>query len=135
MMGLVVRRWLLWSLALSGSLCSSSGPGDGGAGVDGGDASTTSGCLGPWRREAANVPGEWLQTIWGASPDDVWAVGDAMSVGDAILHRDGATWSNMGFEHSSWAAVWGLGPDAVWVAATGDAWAVGAHGLVFHYEP
>lgn len=70
-----------------------------------------------------DVPGlETLHAVWGTSPDDVWAVGEAA----CVLHWDGAHWSRV--------AVRGLGgrrPDlyTVWTATPGKVW-IGGDGVL-----
>jgi hypothetical protein len=57
-----------------------------------------------------------LRAVWGAAPDDVWAVGD----GGAALHWNGAAWSPT-FTGGA-ASLTG-----VWTAHASDAWAVGTN--------
>jgi hypothetical protein len=58
-----------------------------------------------------------LLALWGSGPDDVWAVGEAMT----ILHWDGTTWTpttlptvDPALAESPLRAVWGSGPADVW---------------------
>ena len=63
-----------------------------------------------------------LYGVWGAGPDDVYAVGEL-----AILHWTGAVWEDMTpLNSSTLYGVWGTGPD--------DVFAVGLGGRVFHWN-
>lgn len=67
--------------------------------------------------------GSTLEGIWGASPDDVFAVGE----GGAILHYDGADWREMDSGVTEFLFdVWGVAPD--------DVFAVGYDGTILHYD-
>lgn len=66
---------------------------------------------------------EWLQDIWGAGANDIWAVGRH----GTILHWDGAAWSRTPSPTTL---------DLVAVSGTGthDVWAAGACGTVLHWD-
>ena len=70
----------------------------------------------PWRS---------LESVWGSSADDVWAVGGA----GTIRHIDGAG-APLGDRDFATVealhAVWGTGPN--------DVWAVGAAGTILHWD-
>lgn len=95
--------------------------------VDGGggdaDAAASNGACRPsgWCWENPTPAGEHLTAVWGASPDDVWAVGWA----GAMLHRTGGAWA-----HVVSPTTYNLG--GVWGSSATDLWAVGDHGLVLH---
>lgn len=67
-----------------------------------------------------------LNAVWGAGPNDVWAVGN----GGTIRHWTGATPKRWQIVDAPTAhdlnAVWGTGPNDVWV--------VGDHGTVLHFD-
>jgi hypothetical protein len=131
------------------------------------------GRLGTVLRAAATEPGVWalesagvadLFGVFGASADDVWAVGAA----GALVHRTGGAWSTVASGTlrrlaAVWGAsasdVWAVGdgatalhfdgvswrtvalpgvakPDlaAVWGSSASDVWAVGAQKSVFHFD-
>ncbi|MFH1681575.1 MAG: hypothetical protein ABIH26_13160 [Candidatus Eisenbacteria bacterium] len=74
-------------------------------------------------RESAGGRFEWLMDVWGAAPDDVFAVG----VHGEIVHWDGEDWSRMesgvdGFLNG----VWGL--------SGSDVFAVGDFGTILHFD-
>ena len=70
---------------------------------------------------------ECHERVWGSSPNDVWAVGDA----GTILHWDGTAWldSSVSGHPDGFLNVWGSGPS--------DVWAVGFRngtGPIFHWD-
>lgn len=75
-----------------------------------------------------------LWGVWGASPDDVWAVGGAgkQDADRTVLRWDGASWSAVDLppldrpKVSAFYKVWGSGPDDVWI--------VGRNGAVLHWD-
>lgn len=75
-----------------------------------------------------------LWGVWGASPDDVWAVGGRgrMEGQQTLLRWDGSTWREVpvpDLERPNVYAffkVWGTGPDDVWI--------VGQRGAVLHWD-
>ncbi|GAB4202514.1 MAG: hypothetical protein OHK0013_15880 [Sandaracinaceae bacterium] len=77
---------------------------------------------------------EDLWGVWGATPDNVWAVGGTgFSPSEpTLLHFDGTAWAPVSFgplERANVHAffkVWGSGPDDVWV--------VGQRGVVLHFD-
>lgn len=72
-----------------------------------------------------------LWGVWGAAPDDAWAVGgDGFNRDPIACHFDGETWtltefSELSFESHALYKVWGTAADNVW--------AVGDEGLILHY--
>jgi hypothetical protein len=93
------------------------------------------GALGDWMREdlrGAVDPQSTLFGIWGAAPDDVWAVGGSLTNPDgapAIAHLDGQEWrpaDTRDLPAQPLFKVWGTGPD--------DVWAVGAQGTAIHQD-
>ncbi len=104
----------------------------------------------------------FLNAVWGAAPNDVYAVGD----GGRILHFDGTSWQVQATGTDTWiTSVWGSGPDdvyalsdggtilhrrggawkkeqiddggyltAVWGSGPNDVFVVGSNGAVFHFD-
>jgi hypothetical protein len=64
-----------------------------------------------------------LQSIWGASPDDVWAIGS----GD-VLHWDGTTWS-----HDTSAESIAKSPECIAGSASNDVW-LASSGTMVHWD-
>ncbi|MCB9681236.1 MAG: hypothetical protein H6733_07160 [Alphaproteobacteria bacterium] len=84
--------------------------------------------------ETVTDPDLTLFGIWGAAPDDVWAVGGDVtgSVDVAgLFHWDGDTWTRQELPPAAAAltAVF-----KVWGAAADDVWICGANGVVAHYD-
>lgn len=71
----------------------------------------------------------YLKGVWGAAPDDVYAVGGDLweDRGSAILHFDGVQWSQVGQGNAELlSGIWGSGPT--------DIYAVGMHGDIQRYD-
>lgn len=71
----------------------------------------------------ASWKGPVLEGVWGASPEEVFAVGTE----GTILHFDGARWEPMTSGSESHLA-------AVWGTSSTDVYAVGEAGTVLHYD-
>jgi hypothetical protein len=72
--------------------------------------------------------------VWGASEDEIWAVGgDPNVISDAatIWRYDGAAWSEVEIPAGAADAI---AVYKVWGAAADDVWAVGTGGLVLHWD-
>lgn len=68
-----------------------------------------------WNRQT------FLENIWGSGPSDIWVVGNA------VLHFDGSTWTELGeYSLKGITDVWGTGPS--------DVWMVGISGQIHHYD-
>jgi photosystem II stability/assembly factor-like uncharacterized protein len=81
----------------------------------------------------SGVTSEPLWGVWGASSDDLWAVGGGGFEEDSpvLIHYDGSAWSEvpLSLERPNVHAffkVWGSAPDDVWV--------VGQRGAALHYD-
>lgn len=64
-----------------------------------------------------------LTKVWGASTNDVWAVG----AGATVIHWDGTKWARTPVPpalpnpldvHNTFLSIWGSGPKDVWIAST-----------------
>lgn len=80
------------------------------------------------------TPGsETVFGIWGASPDDVWAVGGASDGAGGFAWRlSGTTWipePTLPAEVPAGAAIW-----KIFGAAADDAWLVGSNGVALHWD-
>jgi photosystem II stability/assembly factor-like uncharacterized protein len=75
-----------------------------------------------WSRMESGTTND-LYGIWGASPDDVFAVGPK----GTILHFDGRTWSPMAVDGSPHLL-------SVWGASGRDVFVVGDEGVIIHYD-
>ncbi|MBU0742710.1 hypothetical protein KKG45_04240 [bacterium] len=65
---------------------------------------------------------DWVFSIWGSGPDDVFMVGRP----GFILHFDGGTWTRTDVAASTLTTVWGTGPS--------DVYACGHAGALFHFD-
>ena len=96
-----------------------------------------------WTPMDSGAPTSVLYGVWGAAPDDVWAVGGVWqaapagvdSEGDVIIHYDGTSWSRVEIPYLATKPesaqkdlfkVWGASPDRVFV--------VGSGGLALHWD-
>jgi hypothetical protein len=84
-----------------------------------------------WSKRATPTTQD-LWGVWGASPDDVWAVGgDGMAAGHAtLLHWDGAAWAAVALPTLQKADVFQL--LKVWGTGADDVYVVGQRGVVLH---
>jgi len=80
--------------------------------------------------------GNTVYGVWGASPDDVWAVGGFAGRSGFAWRYDGATWTDVPLPDDL-----PRGPDGelaslfkVWGRSADDVWAVGNHGAVLHFD-
>lgn len=88
---------------------------------------------GVWTKQASPTT-EDLWGIWGAAPNDLWAVGGrGLAEGQAtLLHFDGATWSTARLPSLQKPNVWQL--LKVWGTDAENVYAVGQRGVVLHWD-
>jgi hypothetical protein len=87
-----------------------------------------------WELDTLDMPVNYIGSMWGASPNDVWAVGPAGTENDRLLHYDGAKWSTYKKEPINCAAnaLFGFSADNVWMGGQAG-W--GEHGAgIWHYD-
>jgi hypothetical protein len=84
---------------------------------------TLKGNFGRTWRVAAQTGGTSLNSIWGSSSADIFAVGEK----GTILHFDGKSWNEENVSTSS-------NLNGVWGASASMVYAVGDNGLVLHYD-
>lgn len=86
-----------------------------------------------WELDTLDMPVNYIASVWGASPDDVWAVGAGGTQNDRLLHYDGTKWSTYTNE-TIWCTgntLFGFSADDVWMGG-GAGWL--AHGAgIWHY--
>ncbi|MCB9568292.1 MAG: hypothetical protein H6710_13965 [Myxococcales bacterium] len=86
---------------------------------------------GVWEPRESNA-GAPLWGVWGASADDLWAVGGAgMELPPVMIHFDGEAWtpvdvSAVSGESHALYKIWGRAAD--------DIYAIGSLGLILHYD-
>lgn len=66
-----------------------------------------------------------LRAVWGAAPDNAWAVGQSV----ALLHWDGRGWTGLSSLGSH-----NLALNAIWGSSASDVWVAGDHGAVWHWD-
>src|SRR5207247_1746353 len=91
-----------------------------------------------WSRIMGTISIPALNSIWGTSASDVWAVGDGTnySAPFAILHYDGATWSSAPtpttFPPVNLSAVCGTSASDVWAVGIETVSAQVLHSILLH---
>jgi hypothetical protein len=87
-----------------------------------------------WQLDTLDMPMNWIDAVWGASPNDVWAVGAGGTYQDRLLHYDGVKWSTYNKE-PIWCTgntLFGFSANNVWMGG-GAGWL--AHGAgIWHYD-
>ncbi|MFA3784183.1 hypothetical protein ABRY23_14075 [Melioribacteraceae bacterium 4301-Me] len=89
-----------------------------------------------WEIDTLDMPMNWLSSIWGSSPQDVWAVGAGGTEYDRLWHYDGSKWSaykkewiNIGGE-----TLYGFSANDVWMGGSGG-WGDGqGAAAIWHYD-
>ncbi len=79
-----------------------------------------------WTVDTLNIPYTVLESIWGSSPTDVWAVGPGGDKDKTLYHYTGQQWFNDGVSRP-------LDPDAVFGFSQNDVW-FGASNTIWHYD-
>jgi hypothetical protein len=84
--------------------------------------------------EQATPTVEHLWGVWGATPDDLWAVGGNGNAGSAatMIHYDGSAWSNVTVPTLQRADVFAF--FKVWGRSADDIVVVGQKGALLHYD-
>jgi len=87
-----------------------------------------------WKLDTLNMPMNYISSVWGATPDDVWAIGGGGTQYDRLLHYDGLQWSTYTKE-VIWCTgftVFGFRADDVWMGG-GAGWLERGAGI-WHYD-
>jgi len=87
-----------------------------------------------WEADTLDMPMNYISSIWGASPNDVWAVGAGGTYKDRLQHYDGRTWSayNKELILCTGLTLYGFSANNVWMGG-GGGWL--AHGAgIWHYN-
>lgn len=87
-----------------------------------------------WEVDTLDMPMNYISSIWGASPNDVWAVGAGGTYKDRLQYYDGSTWSAYKKEAilCTGFTLYGFSADNVWMGG-GGGWL--AHGAgIWHYN-
>jgi hypothetical protein len=65
-----------------------------------------------------------LTAVWGTAPDDIWAVGDRIT-----LHFNGTAWTAVRPEAARLETLYG-----VWGSGSTSVWAVGTYGTILYFD-
>lgn len=87
-----------------------------------------------WKLDTLNMPMNYIESVWGAAPNDVWTTGRGGTEYDRLLHYDGVKWSTYTKETiwCSASTLFGFSADNVWMGG-GAGWL--AHGAgIWHYN-
>ena len=87
-----------------------------------------------WTLDTLDMPMNYLSSVWGAAPDDVWAIGGGGTQYDRLLHYDGTEWTTYTNEviWCSGFTLFGFSADDVWMGG-GAGWL--EHGAgIWHYD-
>jgi len=98
-------------------------------GCSGDDGSTDDGGTGlVWEVAQEELPGALL-SVWGTSPNDLWAVGSRTGEGPLVLHYDGAGWQRLDASAAGNVDLW-------WVFgfAGGPVYMGGSGGAILAYQ-
>lgn len=96
-----------------------------------------------WEIMDSGAPGTLFYGIWGASPDDMWAVGgptqtpvgDVEPEGDVVLHYDGSAWERVEIQALlDKPDSQGKNLFKVWGASASEVFIVGDSGIALHYD-
>jgi hypothetical protein len=86
-----------------------------------------------WELDTLDMPMNYLGAVWGAVPNDVWAVGAGGTFRDRLQHYDGKEWSAYNKEAilCTGNTLYGFSEDNVWMGG-GDEASTGAG--IWHYD-
>jgi hypothetical protein len=75
-----------------------------------------------WTLDTLNMPVNYLSAIWGALPNDVWAVGAGGTYNDRLQHYDGKKWSAYNKEAilCEGSTLYGFAENNVWMGGESD---------------
>lgn len=87
-----------------------------------------------WEIDTLYMPMNYISSVWGASPDDLWAVGGGGTKYDRLLHYNGTSWSTYTNEVISCTAytLFGFSEDNIWMGG-GAEWPDNG-GAIWHYD-
>lgn len=69
----------------------------------------------------------YLSSLWGESPDNLWAIGSASDAEHSLWHYDGHSWRNIPSISSSHQSIWGFDSSDIWMCDSPG-------GDLFHYD-
>ncbi|MGE5520987.1 MAG: hypothetical protein ACM3VS_13735 [Candidatus Dadabacteria bacterium] len=81
-----------------------------------------------WSVDTLKMPMNSLNSIWGSSPEDVWAVGAGGDFNDRLQHFDGSRWTAYNKEMIICAG------NTLFGFSKNDVWMGGQDGEIWHYD-
>ncbi len=87
-----------------------------------------------WTTDTLDMEMNFIHTIWGSSPNDVWAMGAGGTAYDRLWHYDGSSWKPYNKEpiYCNGFSLFGYGPDNVWMGGGGSVQTNGAS--IWHFD-
>lgn len=87
-----------------------------------------------WKIDTLYMPMNYISTIWGASPNNLWAMGAGGTPNDRLLHYDGTNWSTYTNEviNCTGNIIFGFSEDNIWMGG-GAGWPDRGAGI-WHYD-
>jgi hypothetical protein len=87
-----------------------------------------------WEIDTLDMPMNNIHSIWGANPDDVWAVGPGGTFNDRLHHYDGESWKVYDKEQiiCTGRTIFGFSENNIWMGG-GGGWS-GRAGTFWHYD-
>ncbi|OGU31721.1 MAG: hypothetical protein A2057_00530 [Ignavibacteria bacterium GWA2_35_9] len=83
-----------------------------------------------WKVDTLKLPegySTFLTRMWGSSPEDVWAVGDAYSSQHCLWHYDGTQWKND-------PTLRNIYPSAIWGTDKNNVWLANSNSTIWHFD-
>ena len=87
-----------------------------------------------WKLDTLDMPMNYISSVWGAAPNDVWAAGAGGTEYDRLLHYDGETWSTYKNEPINCSAnnLFGFSANDIWMGGQAG-WGYKGAGI-WHYD-
>jgi len=81
-----------------------------------------------WTVDTLNTQMNRIQSIWGSSPNNVWAVGPGgLNANERLWHFDGNVWQ-------PYQQVLPISPECIYGINQNDIWIGGSDGKIFHFD-
>ena len=80
-----------------------------------------------WTVDTIQIFSNYIHSIWGSSPTDVWGVGPGGALTTTIWHYDGKGWTTDNVGRN-------ISPYCVYGFAQNDVWIAGQNGKIWHYD-
>src|SRR4030067_3774830 len=86
-----------------------------------------------WKLDTLNMPMNYISSVWGAAPNDIWAIGSGGTYKDRLLHYDGINWSTYSKEAVLLCGftIFGFNADNVWMGGGSE---VSRSAAIWHYN-